>query len=119
MIFILCVVMISIYDPLDPYVKIWLMQDGKRVEKKKTPIIEKSLNPVYNEEFQFAMPYDKIRQTSLMVSVVDWDRIGRNETIGSILLGSKSGPLEVKHWNEMFAKPRQPVAQWHMLKDLS
>jgi Ca2+-dependent lipid-binding protein len=94
------------------------MQDGKRVEKKKTPIIEKTLDPVYNEEFLFAMPYDKIRQTQLLVSVVDWDRIGRNETIGSILLGTKSGLLEVKHWNEMFAKPRQAVAQWHMLKDL-
>ena len=29
----------------------------------------------------------------------------------------KSGPMEVKHWNEMFAKSRQEVIQWHILKD--
>lgn len=104
---------------VDPYVKIWLMQDGKRMEKQKTVVKEKTLNPEFNEEFQFSMPYDKIRQSSLIVSVMDWDRVGRNEVIGSVLLGTKSGPMETKHWTEMFSKPRQSVTQWHLLKDLS
>ena len=54
---------------------------------------------------------------SLLVSVVDFDRMGRNEQIGQVMLGSKSGPMEVRHWNEMFSKPRQEVSQWHVLKD--
>ncbi|ESN99022.1 synaptotagmin 7a [Helobdella robusta] len=101
----------------DPYVKIWLTHDGKRVEKKKTVVIEKCLNPTFNESFVFDVPYEKIRQTSLVVSVMDYDRMGRNEKIGQVVLGSKSGPMEVKHWNEMFQKARQPVYQWHILKD--
>ena len=101
----------------DPYVKIWLMHDGKKVEKKKTSTKEKTLNPVFNESFIFSCTYDRIRQTSLVISVMDYDRMGRNELIGQIVLGSKSGPMEMKHWNEMFAKSRQPVAQWHILKD--
>jgi len=101
----------------DPYVKIWLQRDGKKIEKRKSTIVEKSLNPVFNETFLFCVPYEHIRQTSLAVSVMDYDRMGRNERIGQVVLGAKSGPMEVKHWNEMFAKPRQEVIQWHILKD--
>lgn len=101
----------------DPYVKIWLMFEGKKIEKKKTEIKEKTLNPVFNETFSYSVPYERIRQTSLVISVMDYDRMGRNEAIGQIILGTKSGPMEMKHWNEMFAKTRQAVAQWHILKD--
>ena len=103
----------------DPYVKIWLMHDGKSVDKKKTPVKEKNLNTVFEETIMFTVPYEKIRQTTLIVSVMDYDRIGRNEPIGQLVLGSKSGPMEVKHWNEMFAKSRTDVVKWHILKDLS
>lgn len=113
-------IFIPIFFPLsnaDPYVKIWLMRDGKKIEKRKTAIQEKCLNPVYNETFMFCIPYEYIRQTTLAVSVMDYDRMGRNELIGQITLGSKSGPLETKHWNEMFQKSRQQVSQWHILKE--
>lgn len=110
---------VSVFTLSDPYVKIWMCHEGKKMEKKKTSIKEKCLNPVFNESFIFNVPYENIRKTSLNISVMDYDRMGRNELIGQVLLGSKSGPMEVKHWNEMFAKSRQPVAQWHILKDFS
>ena len=44
---------------------------------------------------------------------MDYVRIVRNDRIGQIILGSKSGPIQIKHWNEKFAKSRQPVAKWH------
>ena len=95
------------------------MHDGKKVDKKKTEIKEKNLNPDFNETLMFTVPYEKIRQTSLVVSVMDYDRMGRNEPIGQIVLGNKSGPMEVKHWNEMFAKSKTDVVKWHILKDFS
>lgn len=101
----------------DPYVKIWLLQDGKRMEKKRTSIKEKTLNPIFNETLVFQVSLDRIRSTSLLVAVMDFDRCGRNEAIGQLLLGSKSAPNEVKHWNEMFSKARQDVSQWHVLRD--
>lgn len=101
----------------DPYVKIWLLVDGKKTEKRKTPVSERTLNPTYNELFMFRFPYERVRQASLAVSVMDKDRFGRNELIGRVVLGAKSGPTEVKHWNDMFAKTRQPVARWHVLRD--
>ena len=104
-------------DISDPYVKIWLMHEGKRVEKKKTVVKEKNLNPIFDETFFFTVPYERIRQTSLVVTVMDYDRLGRNEAIGQVVLGNKSGPVEVKHWNAMFANSRHSVPQWHILKD--
>ncbi|KAK3581879.1 hypothetical protein CHS0354_003188 [Potamilus streckersoni] len=101
----------------DPYVKIWLMYGKEKVEKKKTTIKMRNLNPVFNESFIFEIPWDKIREACLEVTVMDFDKVGRNEMIGKILLGSRSGPLETRHWSDMISKPRQQVAQWHLLKD--
>lgn len=101
----------------DPYVKLWLCFGKERVEKKKTSIKMRTLNPVYNESFMFEIQWDKIREASIEVTCMDFDKLGRNEMIGKVLLGSKSGPLETRHWNDMISKPRQQVAQWHLLKD--
>ena len=61
------------------------MHDGKKIEKKKTVVKEKTLNPVFEETIMFTVPYERIRQTSLVVSVMDYDRMGRNEPIGQIV----------------------------------
>ncbi|KAK7485170.1 hypothetical protein BaRGS_00023580, partial [Batillaria attramentaria] len=101
----------------DPYVKIWLHFGGTKIEKKKTNIKMRTLNPVYNESFIFEIPWEKIREASLEISVMDFDKLGRNELIGKVILGCRSGPMETRHWNDMVSKPRQQVAQWHLLKD--
>ncbi|KAH8398902.1 hypothetical protein KR222_005989 [Zaprionus bogoriensis] len=102
----------------DPYVKVWLQFGDKRVEKRKTPIFTCTLNPVFNESFSFNVPWEKIRECSLDVMVMDFDNIGRNELIGRILLAGKngSGASETKHWQDMISKPKQSVVQWHRLK---
>lgn len=69
--------------------KVWLQFGEKRVEKRKTPIFKCTLNPVFNETFSFNVPWEKIRECSLDVMVMDFDNIGRNELIGRILLAGK------------------------------
>lgn len=73
----------------DPYVKVWLQFGEKRIEKRKTPVYKCTLNPVFNETFTFNVPWEKIRECSLDVLVMDFDNIGRNELIGRILLAGK------------------------------
>jgi hypothetical protein len=46
---------------LDPYVKLYLVQGGKRVKKKKTSIKKCTLNPYFNESFTFEIPPDQIQ----------------------------------------------------------
>ncbi|XP_065808970.1 synaptotagmin-7b isoform X3 [Labrus bergylta] len=100
----------------DPYVKVWLMHKDKRVEKKKTVVMKRCLNPVFNESFPFDVPAHVLRETTIIITVMDKDRLSRNDVIGKIYLSWKSGPAEVKHWKDMMGRPRNAVAQWHALK---
>lgn len=102
----------------DPYVKIALMMNGKRIKKKKTSIKKCTLNPYYNESFTFEVPFEQIQKVSLVVTVVDYDRIGSSDSIGKVVLGcSAPSGSELRHWMDMLASPRRPIAQWHTLKD--
>ncbi|XP_067090268.1 synaptotagmin-7 [Osmerus mordax] len=100
----------------DPYVKVWLMHKDKRVEKKKTVTMKRCLNPIFNESFPFDVPAHVLRETTIIITVMDKDRLSRNDVIGKIYLSWKSGPAEVKHWKDMMGRPRTNVAQWHALK---
>lgn len=101
----------------DPYVKIALMQNGKRLKKKKTSIKKCTLNPYYNESFAFEVPFEQMQKVNLVVTVVDYDRIGTSEPIGKVVLGYNASGTELRHWSDMLASPRRPIAQWHTLKD--
>lgn len=104
----------------DPYVKLALVSGGKRIKKKKTSIKKCTLNPHYNESFSFEIPFDQIQKVQLVITVVDYDRIGTSEPIGKIVLGchDTTGDSELRHWMDMLASPRRAIAQWHSLKDV-
>ncbi|CAD6192050.1 unnamed protein product [Caenorhabditis auriculariae] len=99
----------------DPYVKLVLMQGGKRLKKKKTSIKKCTLNPYYNESFSFEVPFEQIQKVSLMITVMDYDKLGSNDAIGRCLLGCNATGAELRHWMDMLASPRRPIAQWHTL----
>lgn len=48
---------------------------------------------------------------------MDYDRIGTSEPIGKVVLGYQASGTELRHWSDMLASPRRPIAQWHTLKD--
>lgn len=102
--------------PADPYVKIHLMQNGKRLKKKKTTVKKKTLNPYFNESFSFEIPFEQIQKVQVVVTVLDYDKLGKNEAIGKIFVGSNATGTELRHWSDMLANPRRPIAQWHSLK---
>ena len=68
----------------DPYVKISLMQNGKRLRKKKTSIKKFTLNPYYNESLTFDVPFEWIQ--------VSWGKLSeknKNNDCGTISLWNK------------------------------
>ncbi|XP_060724251.1 synaptotagmin-2 isoform X2 [Tachysurus vachellii] len=101
----------------DPYVKIQLLQNGKRLKKKKTTVKKNTLNPYYNESFSFEIPLEQMQKILVVVTVFDYDKIGKNDAIGKLFIGSKASGTELKHWSDMLANPRRPIAQWHTLKE--
>lgn len=74
----------------DPYVKVWLMHKDKRVEKKKTAVMKRCLNPVFNESFPFDVPAHVLRETTIIITVMDKDRLSRNDVIGKVSPSSSS-----------------------------
>lgn len=71
---------------LDPYVKVSLICDGRRLKKKKTSIKKNTLNPTYNEAIIFDIPPDSMDHVSLHISVMDYDLYVHPSTLGSVVL---------------------------------
>ncbi|KPJ02074.1 Synaptotagmin-10 [Papilio xuthus] len=99
----------------DPYVKICLICQGKRIKKKKTTVKKNTLSPVYNEALVFDLPYENVYDVTLLVKVIDYDMIGPNELIGCTAIGSSLIGIGRDHWLEMLDNSRKPVAQWYPL----
>ena len=58
----------------DPYVKVALMCQGKRIKKKKTSVKKNTLFPVYNEAIVFDVPQENVEEVSIVIKVIDYDR---------------------------------------------
>lgn len=58
------------------------------------------------------------QKISLDITVVDYDRIGTSDPIGHVLLGCNATGTELRHWSDMLANPRRPIAQWHTLQEV-
>lgn len=43
-------------SPTDPFVKVYLLQDGRKMSKKKTAVKRADPNPVFNEAMIFSVP---------------------------------------------------------------
>lgn len=65
---------IYFFHIIDPYVKVYLICQGKRIKKKKTTVKKNTLCPVYNEALVFDVPAENVEDVSLLVKVIDYDR---------------------------------------------
>uniref|UniRef100_A0A8D0C5W2 Synaptotagmin 8 n=1 Tax=Salvator merianae TaxID=96440 RepID=A0A8D0C5W2_SALMN len=100
----------------DPYVKVQLILNKKKWKKKKTSIKRNTLSPYFNEAFVFEVPFNLIQNVDLVISVWDHDKMTKDEQIGKLFLGCRATSNQLRHWSDMLANPRRPVAQWHSLQ---
>jgi len=59
-----------------------------------------------------------LQKVMLDLTVVDYDRIGTSDPIGHVIVGCNASGTELKHWSDMLANPRRPIAQWHTLREV-
>mmetsp|Transcript_30034 Transcript_30034/g.75582 ORF Transcript_30034/g.75582 Transcript_30034/m.75582 type:complete len:378 (-) Transcript_30034:26-1159(-) len=78
----------------DPFVKIRI---GKR-KPKKTKVQQKTLNPIFEEMFEIDVS-DVDAGSDVILSMYDWDRVGKNDFIGEARI-----PLHVI--------PKEPTPYW-------
>jgi len=81
------------------------MYKDKRVEKKKTVVMKRCLNPVFNESFAFDIPTERLRETTIVITVMDKDRLSRNDVIGKV------GPAALARGGGTPAM--RPAERWH------
>ncbi|KAI6172261.1 Snt-6 [Aphelenchoides besseyi] len=101
----------------DPYVKLWLVHRGTKLEKKKTQIKHQNSAPQFMEMFTFSVPAkEKLEsEINLVVSVMNFDPISTNHEIGHTVLGLLGADTGVAQWREALANPEKSVTSWHKL----
>ena len=114
----------------DAAVRLLLLPRYSFVAKKKTACIKNSVDPVWNEQFEYRnVTIPELRACRVLeLSVWDYDRKGCNDFIGCVRLGPSPGDAdkrcidwvnsninEAEHWTEMLNRPGEWVEAWHNL----
>ncbi|KAJ8343597.1 hypothetical protein SKAU_G00309260 [Synaphobranchus kaupii] len=100
----------------DPFVKVYLLQDGRKISKKKTSMKRDDPNPIFNEAMIFSVPAIVLQELSLRVTVAECTDDGRGENVGHVIIGPEASGMGITHWNQMMATLRKPVSMWHPLR---
>ncbi|XP_032675698.1 uncharacterized protein LOC116846239 isoform X2 [Odontomachus brunneus] len=108
-------------SPGDFFVKVYLLQQGKKMHKKKTSVKKGEKSPIFNEAIIFSVPAHALQtiQLRLTVAELNGDQGGTNVkaySVGHIIVGSTSTGRALAHWRQMLAALRRPVAMWHPLR---
>ncbi|EEB18238.1 synaptotagmin-6, putative [Pediculus humanus corporis] len=105
-------------EMIDPFVKVYLIAEGKRSKKKKTATRKGNRNPVWNEALTFNVSSSSLSKAAIEICVLDQgnDLIGHNPLLGCCLVGPGEIGTERDHWIEMMNSPRKAIAMWHTLR---
>ena len=114
----------------DAFARCYILPNQFLGGKKKSKIVEDSLNPVWEEELVYSyLSLEELHSDrALEVTIWDHDRRGSNQFIGGIRIGPN--PLDIinpydwmdsmesesSHWEAMLSKPGQWVEAWHILR---
>ena len=94
------------------------MHNDKMIVKKKSDIKKNTLNPCFNNTFEFELPKDEnvFKNVKLNFTVMDWNRLTYDYAIGQIEFGEENGEsTAIQHWNEIIATPNNEVEIWHRI----
>ncbi|XP_070130334.1 synaptotagmin-like protein 2 isoform X6 [Equus caballus] len=91
----------------DPYVKTYLLPDKGKMGKKKTLVVKKTLNPVYNEILRYKVEKQILKTQKLNVSVWHRDTFKRNSFLGEV-------ELDLETWD--WENKQNKQLKWYPLK---
>lgn len=85
----------------DPYVKIYFEPDKKYCEK--TRVHKNTLNPIFNEKFEFNVSYSELTDKTLVLAVYDFDKFSKHDEIGQVIIPINSIDLAQTHeeWRDL------------------
>uniref|UniRef100_A0A4W3HDW2 C2 domain-containing protein n=1 Tax=Callorhinchus milii TaxID=7868 RepID=A0A4W3HDW2_CALMI len=82
-------------DGADPYVRAYLLPDKSWSGRKKTQVKKRTLNPQYNEKFEFSVSSDEVHKRKLDIAVKNNRSFGSHERkeLGKVTFASQSMKL--------------------------
>lgn len=103
---------------MEVFVKVYLMQQNKKINKKKTTSKKGEKCPIFNEAMMFSVPAHTLNtiQMRLTVAEVPIEENLKAVPIGHVIVGGQASGRSLSHWNQMLATLRKPVAMWHSLR---
>jgi len=91
----------------NPYVKLYLVPDPEKKSKQKSKAQKNTLDPVFNETFEFKLDNRDIVEKRLQVSLWDHENVTKNTFYGEALVRLSTLP------------PNELVNKWFNLESLS
>ncbi|OXA40639.1 Synaptotagmin 1 [Folsomia candida] len=71
----------------------------------------------FTRRFTFELKPEQLPNAHLILTCLDYDRIGTCDPIGKVAVGPKQEGKGLQHWMDMVNTPRRPIVQWHTLID--
>ncbi|XP_071516703.1 uncharacterized protein [Panulirus ornatus] len=101
----------------DPFVKVYVLQNGKKVMKKKTSVKKDTRSPVFNEAMIFSVPAPALHNIQLRVTVAEHSSDGgQARSVGHVIVGTQATGKALSHWNQMMSALRKPIGMWHPIR---
>ncbi|XP_063923369.1 synaptotagmin-12 isoform X2 [Zophobas morio] len=105
-------------SPGDAFVKVYLMQQSKKIHKKKTSTKKAERSPIFNESMMFSVPAHTLSTIQLRLTVAEASPNPSTKAfaVGHVIVGAQATGRSLNHWNQMLTALRKPVAMWHTLR---
>lgn len=93
-------------DPPDPYVKLYLLPERSKKSKRKSDVKKDTVNPTYDETFEYDFKSYEMQQQQLEVSVVDRKGIfARGSLMGRVVVSLAD------------VETRGGITEWYQLEE--
>ncbi|XP_046676229.1 synaptotagmin-5 [Homalodisca vitripennis] len=97
----------------DPYVKVSLIHNGRRLKRKKTSVHRNTVSPVFNEALTFDIVKEALSKSRLEFCVMHDSLLGPSESLGRAMV---SADTEKQFFSQML-NSKTATAQWLALSD--
>lgn len=98
------------------YVLVFLIQNSKKIKKRKSKVVYGNTNPVFNDSFSFKLPLKLIEETSVLFEVSNYMKDELRVPFAQCIVGQLgSGGQREKQWTQMRRSKDALVCEWQPL----
>ncbi|XP_055356533.1 synaptotagmin-9-like [Paramacrobiotus metropolitanus] len=108
----------SLIGPPDTYVRLEVIQNERKLDRKQTKLVKRTKNPIYKEAFSFVLgiSLDEIKHTTVELTVYAKENLFGSAALGQVILGyGSTEESELRHWSLTMREYGKEFTKWHAL----